>query len=514
MSTPDPTANWVPAAEQPTLPPQRAGSEDIPGTVSLPGQLPGNLTGRRLGDYEVLAELGRGGMGVVFKAHQVRLRRTVALKMILSGVMAGDGDLQRFKTEAEATASLRHPHIVGVHEVGEIDGRPYFTMDFIDGVSLAQRLRDGPLPGQTAARYLVAIARAIQHAHDHRILHRDLKPSNILLDAADQPHVTDFGLAKRLDHASLHTQTGAILGTPGYMAPEQAGAVKELTPAVDVYGLGALLYELLTGRPPFRAESPMDTLLQVLESPPAPPRLLNPKVDRDLETICLKCLEKVPQHRYASAAALAADLERYLVGEPIQARSANLLGRIALVLERSQYDVHFRAYGNMLFGFAAIVLLAEVVVMWVIHTQRPAVLLGLTQAIRVMLLGLVFWRYRPKEQVPTAAAGRIMWSVWIGYVGSCYVLAFSYRLVVGFEDAAVELKLYPGLAAVTGMAFIILGSSYWGWCYAFAAAFYGLALLMTLDLRGAPLEFGILWALVLTVIGRRLHRLARKDLAS
>jgi hypothetical protein len=449
-------------------------------------------------------------MGVVFKANQVRLRRTVALKMILSGRMASSSDLQRFKTEAEATAALRHPHIVPVHEVGEIDGRLYFSMDFIEGVSLAQRLADGPVPGRVAARYLVKIARAIQHAHDNRILHRDLKPSNILLDAEDQPHVTDFGLAKRLDHNTLHTQTGAILGTPSYMTPEQAAGTKELTAAADIYGLGALLYELLTGRPPFRAETPLDTVLQVLESQPAPLRLLNPKVEKDLETICLKCLEKEPKRRYASAEALAADLERYLAGESIQARSANLMVRIASALDRSQYDVQFRAYGNMLFGFAAIALVTEVVVTWIVQTGQPILLLPLTQWTRVLLFGLVFWLSRPTDLLPTSTAGRLMWSIWIGYLGSCAVLGVSYRLVVG-PAVEVEVNLYPSLAGLTGMAFIILGSSYWGWCYAFGLAFWGLAFLMTADLRWAPLEFGALWAIVLTLIGLRLHRVGSQE---
>ncbi len=305
--------------------------------------------------YEVLGELGRGGMGVVYKARQASLQRTVALKMTLSGPATGADDLQRFRTEAEATAALRHPNIVSVHEVGEVDGRPYFSMDLIDGMSLAQRLAAGPLPGKVAAGHLVKLARAIQHAHDHNILHRDLKPSNVLLDASDQPYVTDFGLAKRLDRDTLRTQTGAVLGTPSYMAPEQASGDKRLTPAVDVYGLGALLYEALTGRPPFRAVTPIETLLQVLESQPAPPRLLNPGVDRDLETICLKCLEKLPHHRYASAAALAADLERYLAGESIAARSVNLFDRLARAVGRSSADAELHHWGSLLLVAGAVI---------------------------------------------------------------------------------------------------------------------------------------------------------------
>ena len=234
-------------------------------------------------------------MGVVFKARDVKLNRFVAVKMILPAAMPDETDLERFQTEASAAACLKHPNIVAVHAVGQEDGRWYYCMDLIEGPSLAKRLSSGPLPGRAAAHYMVGVARGIDHAHRNGVLHRDLKPANILLDADDQPHVADFGLAKQMTAGPPRlTRTGAILGTPGYMAPEQASGAKEIGPACDVYGLGALLYELLTGRPPFQAETPLDTLMQVLERDPAPPRLLNPKVDRDLETICLKCLQKDP----------------------------------------------------------------------------------------------------------------------------------------------------------------------------------------------------------------------------
>ncbi|MCI0380023.1 MAG: protein kinase [Gemmataceae bacterium] len=281
----------------------------------------------RIAEYEVLSEIGRGGMGVVLKARHVRLQRVVALKMILSGTLASPDDLARFETEASAAAQLQHPGIVSLFEVGAFENQRYFSMEYVSGSSLAKKVAQGPLSSRRAAEYLEAVARAVHFAHSRGILHRDLKPANILLDENEQPKVTDFGLAKRMATDSGQTRTGAVLGTPSYMSPEQAAGSKDIGPAGDIYSLGAILYELLTGRPPFRGESPLATLKQVTEQEPLPVRLLNPDVDRDLETICLKCLEKNPARRYQSAEALADDLRRFLHGEPISARRLGPVGR-------------------------------------------------------------------------------------------------------------------------------------------------------------------------------------------
>ncbi|HEV3259344.1 MAG TPA: protein kinase [Gemmataceae bacterium] len=283
--------------------------------------------GKTVTGYEIYGELGRGGMGIVYKARQLKAERLVALKMILAGAHAGAQDLARFRTEAQAVARLQHPNIVQVYEVGEQDGLPFFSLEFVEGGSLAARLDGTPWPARKAAALVETLARAVHAAHAKGIVHRDLKPGNVLLTADGQPKVTDFGLAKRLDRAG-QTQTGAIMGTPSYMAPEQAGGFSRdpqgsaggIGPAADVYALGAILYELLTGRPPFRAETRLDTVLQVVSQEPVPPRQLQPKTPADLETVCLKCLQKDPARRYTAAAALAEDLGRFLAGRPVLAR--------------------------------------------------------------------------------------------------------------------------------------------------------------------------------------------------
>jgi WD40 repeat protein len=307
-----------------TDPYRSRGDDSRPGAAPFPA-LPG---------YSILAELGHGGMGIVYRAQQVSAGRVVALKMIRAGQLASHAEVQRFRTEAETVAHLDHPGIVPVYEVGEYERQHYFSMKLVEGGTLAEHLDRYRTDLRRCAALVVKVARAVQYAHEHGVLHRDLKPSNILLDGADEPLVTDFGLAKRLE-GPAGTQTGAVLGTPSYMAPEQAaGQSKQVTTAVDVHTLGAILYELLTGRPPFRGETPLDTLRQVLHDEPVPPSRLRPGVPADLATICLKCLRKDPGARYAGAGALADDLARFLAGEPIQARSVGAGERLVKWVRR------------------------------------------------------------------------------------------------------------------------------------------------------------------------------------
>jgi len=317
---PAPETGADPSRTSPELaPPQADSVPSIKQSPSLP-EIPG---------YKVLKLLGRGGMGVVYKARQVALKRLVALKITLTGGHAGPQELARFRTEAEAIARLQHANIVQIYEVGDSGGLPYFTLEYVPGGSLSARLAKSPQQPRAAARLVEQLACAVHYAHQQGIMHRDLKPANVLLAEDSTPKVTDFGLAKQVEGGPGLTQSGAIMGTPSYMAPEQArGETKAVGPAADVYALGAILYECLTGRPPFRGPTSADTLMQVLNQEPVPVRRLQPKVPKDLETICYKCLQKEPHKRYASAEELAEDLRRFQAGEPIRARRVGRVKRL------------------------------------------------------------------------------------------------------------------------------------------------------------------------------------------
>ena len=310
--------------------PARFGFADYP---SIPG-------------YEIRGILGEGGMGVVYEALQSRANRIIALKMIRGDAHVRPEQLQRFRAEAQAVARLRHPNVVQIFEVGEVEGLPYFSLELLAGGTLKARLAEAPLPPRPAAELLVVLAGAVHAAHQAGIVHRDLKPANILFDLDDTPKIADFGLAKRLEVEDGQTITGQVMGTPSYMAPEQAsGKNREVGPSADVYALGAILYEVLTGRPPFKGTSTSETLLMVLTQDPLPPSRLQPRLPRDLETICLKCLHKEPQKRYASAQTLADDLERFLERRPIKARPTPMPERAAKWVRRRPVAAGFIGLG-------------------------------------------------------------------------------------------------------------------------------------------------------------------------
>jgi len=468
--------------------------------ASGPGMLP------TIPGYELLCELGRGGMGIVYKASQPHLRRTVALKVLLSGTLASVGDRDRFRIEAESAGSLTHPNIVNVYDFGEIDGKPFFSMQFVEGESLADRVKRGPLQPMQAAGLVAIIARALAFAHERGVLHRDIKPHNILLNHEDHPYITDFGLARRVDEPG-QTQTGTILGTPAYMAPEQANAEPNLTHATDIYSLGAVLYECLTGKVPFEADTPMETIAQLLENPPVALRDVNPDVPRDLETICLKCLEKKPEERYESADEMADDLQRYLRGESINARNLNLVERMVRAIEHDRLDEEFAKYGALFCWYSLIMAIPEVLITIIVLNDFEGQWLALVQFMRAGLFVLMLAWYRNWRIMPQTATERQLWSTWGGYLICCFVLGFTNRMLMGWTTS-VEPRLYISLAPLTALAFISIASRFWGGFYVCAAAFMLLPVLMVQDLRWAALEFGAVWATILFLIGIRLQKLA------
>lgn len=466
---------------------------------------------RDFGDFTLLNELGRGGMGVVYRAQQKSLNRIVALKMIREAHLASSNDGARFQAEAEAAARLHHPNIVTVFEVGTHDGQAYFCMEYVPGLTLAQRIHaDGPLPNREAARIVSIIAQAVQHAHEEGVLHRDLKPSNILMGAeigSDStsgilsPKVMDFGLAKTLNSAETLTRTGAVVGTPSYMSPEQAGSRKELTPAADVYSLGAILYELLTGRPPFQTSHPLDTLLLVLEQDPVPPRDLNPSVDRDIELICLKCLQKPPELRYSSASGLAKDLDAYLQGDRLSVAPGSLSSFVSRLLRETHHAAVLENWGLlwMWHSIAIFVLCVVTQVMAWAHIDSHTYYLAVWGT-GLLTWGTIFWRLR-RRGGPVLFVERQIAHAWAG--GTCASVGlFLIEVVQGLPS----LTLSPVLAVVAAMVFFFKAGTLSGQFYIWVAAYLATAIGMAAVPKVGHLLFGIVSALSFFLPGLKYYR--------
>jgi serine/threonine protein kinase len=484
------------------------GCEPAPDGISaiLADRAPSFAALRQFGDYELIEELGRGGMGVVYKARQVSLDRIVALKMVLRGDLASAADLARFRTEAEAAARLDHPGIVPVYEVGDYEGQPYFTMKYVSGTTLARRLAEGPIVAREAAALLAPVARSIHFAHTRGVLHRDLKPSNILIDAEGRPHVSDFGLAKRVEADSNLTLSGAILGTPAHMAPEQAAGTRgKLGPASDVYSLGTILYQMLTGRPPFQAASPVDTVLLVLEQDPLPPRLVNPRADRELEMIALKCLQKPQDLRYESAKLLADDLDAFLADEPTAARS----GIFSQVLARAFRETHHATVlenWGLLWMWHSLALLVTCLLTNLLQWR------GTTSALPYLALwtaGLgtwaaIFWTLR-RRAGPVTFVERQIAHVWAASMISIVVL-FYVEMILGLP----VLTLSPVLGLVGGMVFVVKAGTLSGQFYFQAAALFatalGMALLQRLKIPLGLTLFGVVSAGCFFLPGLKYYR--------
>jgi serine/threonine-protein kinase len=462
---------------------------------------------RLFGDFELLQELGRGGMGVVYKAWEKSLKRLVAVKMILRGEHASAADLARFRAEAQSAAGLAHPAIVPVYKVDTCEGQPYFSMKFVEGQTLAARVKEGLLPQRDAARYLAAVSRAVQHAHEKGILHRDLKPANVLIDSDDRPLVTDFGLAKRVEGGASLTGTGAVVGTPSYMAPEQAAGNQGTPgPACDVYSLGAILYELLTGRPPFLAATAVDTLLLVRSEEPVRPRLLNPQIDPDLEFICRKCLEKKPEHRYKSAAQLADDLEAYLNDEPVSARSSSLVYFVSRIFRESHHAPVLENWGVLWMWHSLTIMLLCAITSGIyaagVHERIPYLVLWSTG---LVAWGTFFWSWR-RRGGPVTFVERQIAHAWAG--GVIASIAIFVAEVLLNQPALV---LSPILAVIAGVVFLFKAGTLSGWFYIAAAASFLTTIPMALmGPPWSPLLFGLVSAVSFFVPGLKYYRQRRQ----
>jgi hypothetical protein len=502
----EPAEARVDAPNTTAWPPATESSGPATAQSALRG-LDSKLQGR-FGDYEVLEELGRGGMGVVSRAREIARGRIVALKRLLRGPDSTRQDLERFQIEALSAARLAHPHIVPVFQVGECNGQPYFTMQYIEGTTLAQQLAGGPLAEHDAARLLVPVCRAIHYAHNHGVLHRDLKPSNILIDCQGNPYVSDFGLAKRIDVDPTLTPSGAFVGTPSYMPPEQAGSIAPgkrdpLGATADVYSLGAILYHMLTGRPPFQAATPIETMLLALEHDPIAPRALNPRVNADLEMVALQCLQKPPGLRYPSAAALADDLESFLRGDPVSARSTSLRALAARLMGETHHAPVLENWG-LLWIYHSIALLVF------FGTSNALYLAGVTERwpyVLIFTVGLcgwaaLFWALR-RRGGPIRFVERQLAHVWGAGIVSINLI-FLVEWLLGLPT----LKLAPMIAVTNGMLFMIKAGILSGDYYPQAAVTFLAVFPMVWFPRFAPMIFGVVASACFFVTGLK-YRLRR-----
>jgi len=464
---------------------QEAGIVDIvqsPTDIRPAIQLP-----CRMGDYEFLEELGRGGMGVVYKARQVGLNRIVALKMLLRGRFSSTVDQARFRAEAEAIAQLDHPNIVPVYDVGQLEGHVYFSMKFVEGQTLQQLLANGPIDPREAARLLAIVSRAIDFAHRRGVLHRDLKPSNILIDAEGQPHVNDFGLAKQLSAGESLTRSGAVIGTPAYMSPEQAAGNRgQVGPASDVHSLGSILYHSIAGQPPFTGGSPVDVVLRVLEQEVPLARTVNPRVNRELEMVATRCLQKPSDLRYQSAGELASDLGAWLADEPVSARTGRM-SQIRALIFRETHHASLLENWDLLWMWHSFVLLVACVLTnllyWCGVESRWAYFLMWTVGLGAW--ASVFWILR-RRMGPVTFVERQIARVWAGSMISIALL-FPLEAMMEFP----VLKLSPLLGVSSGGVFLVKAAMLSGSFYFQASALFACAFAMARWPDYAHLIFGV-----------------------
>ena len=457
-------------------------------------------------DYELIEELGRGGMGIVLRARQISLDRVVAIKMILRGWLASEAEMERFRVEANATAKLEHPNIVPVYEVGDLKGRPFFSMQLIEGQTLAERVAHGPMSMREAAKLVSSVARTMGYAHRQGILHRDLKPSNILISEDGTPMVTDFGLAKQVACEEELTRSGMLLGTPAYMSPEQASGRRALvSPASDLYSIGCILYFATTGCAPFVAETPMDVMMLVIEQDPIPPRSLRPRLDRDLEMITIRCLQKPIDLRYDSVDALADDLDAYLADERVFARSGRF-GQVIARLFRETHHAQVLNHWGMLWIWHSLVLLVACCLTWWLE-YNETVQRSIYAAVWTLGLGAwaaVFWKMRQRMGPVTFIERQIahVWAAAVIAIGLLFPLEWWLELEV--------LTLSPLLGVISGMVFLVKAGMLNGTFYFQSAALFSASVAMAIVPEYAHLIFGVIAAGCFFIPGLKYARQARQ----
>lgn len=465
----------------------------------------------RLEGYEIEGLIGQGGMGIVYKARQLGLNRPVAIKMILAGANASAQERARFRSEAEAVARLTHPNIAQIFEIGEQQGRPYLTLEYVSGGSLAQQLDGLPVPPRRAAELILALARGVQHAHERGVVHRDLKPGNVLIHSDGTPKIADFGLAKHAEANHAHTLTGAIIGSPTYMAPEQAaGNSADIGPATDIYALGVILYELLTGKPPFKGDSVIQTIQQVREQEPLPPRLIQPKVPRDLNVICLKCLEKKPYQRYASAAALAADLQAFLRGDPIQAQSLTILDQVARSITHHGFDDRIRGFATRMLFCCPIPLTLHLTAYWFL-ADKPYYATGMIATTSVMmftLMPLLIWLGYPSLRLIPTRQRRHFMTTWVSHIIAMAVLLAVVLIAVPADRPNSRLIIYSLWATAAAMSFLSHAVEA-GMYYMIGGALFIMAMVFAFTPTWAPLEVAVLMTCNMMFQGIYLRRQSR-----
>lgn len=461
-----------------------------------------SLVGHSVGPYQIEAELARGGMGVVYRAKQQGLDRSVALKLISTGRLAGHEERQRFRIEAEATAGLQHPCIIPIYEVGSWEGHEYFSMPLIEGTTLQKHVTDKRLSEEQAVGIVLQITEAVAYAHDAGIIHRDLKPDNILINQNGHPLLTDFGLAKWHREDATLTRTGQVLGSPHYMSPEQASGIVEPTKATDVYSLGAILYALLTGTSPHPGDSMAEVLRSVLQDEPRRPRMIRKEISVEIEKICLKAINHEASDRYSSANEFASDLRRFLNGDQTLAANDGIIDRVARELRRDQHQKHFRKWGTSLAAIGVIVFASHLGMFLLNRWQHPSWLsFWLPRGVMLSLIGAVILYARSGSILPRSAAERPVYSIWIGYL-----LTLATLNVLAELRGTDPYQMFVIASALSGFGFLAMSGHVWGGSAVYGVIFLLVAITSYLAPTYSPIFLGVTWLISLSSLAIHYNR--------